>query len=188
MTYRALIASTFAIGSAFCSPVLAETEDELVRLPGKGELRSAQDRERIQADRLKPGGGLFLTFDDDGDGLITQDEIGVGIPLAFAEADANRDGYLTALEQRAWANGLPTRDDSLANPTRFDPNLDRRVDLGEFTAVVTALSIDYADADTGLVVITHLKSSDGTSLPASETSAARRGPLAPARQDGRSQR
>ena len=35
-------------------------EDEIVRLPGQGEVRSADLRERTQADRLKPGAGLFL--------------------------------------------------------------------------------------------------------------------------------
>ena len=33
---------------------------------------------------------------------------------------------LQMLEQQAWARSLPTRDNSLANPVRFDPNLDRR--------------------------------------------------------------
>ena len=132
-------------------------EDELVRLPGQGELRDSSLRQRAQADRLKPGAGLFITFDADNDGRISQSEIDAGIPTAFAEADNNEDGYLTALEQQDWARSLPTRDDSLANPFRFDPNLDRRVDLEEFTLVISNLGLDYADEVSGDIIIADLK-------------------------------
>lgn len=136
---------------------IATADDELVRLPGNGELRDQIDRERFKADRLKPGAGLFISFDVDENGAITPTEIADGIPLAFITADANADGYLTALEQQAWAASLPTRDDSLANPVRFDPNLDRRVDLGEFTTVISGLGEDYADDETGDVLVADLK-------------------------------
>ena len=132
-------------------------EDELVRLPGQGELRDDSLRRRAQADRLKPGAGLFITFDTDNDGRISQSEIETGIPAAFSQADNNEDGYLTALEQQDWAQSLPTRDDSLANPFRFDPNLDRRVDLDEFTLVISNLGLDYADEVSGDIIISDLK-------------------------------
>ena len=132
-------------------------EDELLRLPGQGEVRDDALRQRAKADRLKPGAGLFITFDQDNDGRISQSEIASGIPAAFEDADNNADGYLTALEQQDWAQGLPTRDDSLANPFRFDPNLDRRVDLDEFTLVISNLGRDYADEASGEIVIADLK-------------------------------
>ena len=132
-------------------------EDELVLLPGQGEVRSADLRERAKADRLKPGAGLFLTFDEDEDGRISASEIDTGIPIAFESADKNADGYLTALEQQDWAESLPTRDDSLANPFRFDPNLDRRVDLEEFTLVISNLGLDYADETSGDILVADLK-------------------------------
>ena len=132
-------------------------EDEIVRLPGQGEVRSADLRERAKADRLKPGAGLFLTFDEDEDGRISTSEIDTGIPIAFESADKNADGYLTALEQQDWAESLPTRDDSLANPFRFDPNLDRRVDLEEFTLVISNLGLDYADETSGDILVADLK-------------------------------
>jgi len=132
-------------------------EDELLRLPGKGEVRDEALRQRTQADRLKPGAGLFITFDLDSDGRISPSEIDAGIPAAFIDADGNEDGYLTALEQQDWAKGLPTRDDSLANPFRFDPNLDRRVDLDEFTLVISNLGLDYADEASGDIIISDLK-------------------------------
>lgn len=132
-------------------------EDELVRLPGQGEVRDRALRERTKADRLKPGAGLFITFDEDGDGRISSSEIDAGIPIAFESADANEDGYLTAFEQQDWAESLPTRDDSLANPFRFDPNLDRRVDLEEFTMVIVKLGQDYANEETGDIIVAELK-------------------------------
>lgn len=132
-------------------------EDELVRLPGQGEVRDEALRERAKADRLKPGAGLFITFDQDGNGRISSREIEAGIPAAFETADANEDGYLTALEQQDWAQSLPTRDDSLANPFRFDPNLDRRVDLDEFTMVIVNLGQDYANEETGDILVAELK-------------------------------
>lgn len=139
-------------------PVTAQADpDELLRLPSSGEVRDERVRDRVKADRLKPGGGLFVTFDTNNDGTITAQEITDGVPLAFADADANEDGYLTAIEQQNWARNLPTRDDSLANPTRFDPNLDRRVDLKEFTAVIRDLGIDYADEASGQIMLASLK-------------------------------
>ena len=159
---------SLAVLAAACLSVSAHAqgdEDELLRLPGQGEVRDDALRKRAQADRLKPGAGLFITFDADSNGRISRSEIDAGIPAAFEQADLNEDGYLTALEQQNifiklfndWARSLPTRDDSLANPFRFDPNLDRRVDLGEFTLVINNLGQDYADETSGEIIIADLK-------------------------------
>lgn len=132
-------------------------DDELVRLPGQGELRKQDPKDRAKPKRLKPGAGLLITFDTDQDGRVTQPEMDAGIPIAFARADKNEDTYLTALEQQDWAASLPTRDDSLANPFRFDPNLDRRVDLEEFASVINNLGADYADDASGEIIIADLR-------------------------------
>ena len=152
LSVAALLAGT----AIFTLPAGAE-EDELVRLPSTGTVRDAAVRQRVKADRLRPAGGLFVSFDSNEDGLISVDEIQAGIPLAFADADANQDGELTAIEQQAWADSLPTRDDSLANPVRFDPNLDRRVSLEEFTTVIRELGLDYADKESGNIIVADLK-------------------------------
>ena len=122
---------------------MAQAEDDILRLPGSGELKSEADRAHLKADRLKPGGGLLASFDADGNDRISDAEIQAGIALAFEAADANGDGELTAIEQQEWAANLPTHDDSLANPVRFDPNLDRRVSFAEFSNVIVNLSTDY---------------------------------------------
>ncbi|MEO0450634.1 MAG: hypothetical protein AAFZ74_10005 [Pseudomonadota bacterium] len=154
---RMIAVAGFALVSLSLSVQAQVDEDELVRLPGQGEVRNPDLREHAKADRLKPGAGLFLTFDEDQDGRISATEIDAGIPVAFESADKNADGYLTALEQQDWAQSLPTRDDSLANPFRFDPNLDRRVDLEEFTLVINNLGADYADESSGDILVTDLK-------------------------------
>ena len=139
----------------------AETDqDSLVRLPGSGEVKSREDRSKLNMDRLKPGGGLLASFDTDGDGHISQAEMEAGIQAAFADADANDDGRLTAIEQQKWAENLPTRDDSLGNPVRFDPNLDRRVSYGEFSAVISDLWADYRKDGQEVLRIADLKAPD----------------------------
>ena len=155
--FRSLCLASLLMTGFGTTAAAQSDEDELLRLPGQGEVRSERLRERAKADRLKPGAGLFLTFDSNDDGRISQFEIDAGIPIAFKIADRNSDGFLTALEQQDWAASLPTRDDSLANPFRFDPNLDRRVDLDEFTMVIVNLGADYADESSGDILVADLK-------------------------------
>ncbi|MEM5516763.1 EF-hand domain-containing protein [Henriciella sp. AS95] len=129
--------------SGFSGAAAAE-DDVVVRLPGSGEVKD-EARATLKADRLKPGGGLLASFDANANGRISAEELETGVKSAFIAADANRDGELTALEQQAWAQDLPTRDDSLANPVRFDPNLDRRVSFAEFRNVILNLASDYSE-------------------------------------------
>ncbi len=134
-------------------------DDEIVRLPGQGELKPDAARTVGSADRLISGGGLILSFDADADGKITPAELETGVVKAFANADRNEDGRITPLEQMAWADGLPTRDTSLANPARFDPNLDRVVREGEFVDVVIRFAAGLTDETTGDIHVDRLKSS-----------------------------
>ncbi len=147
------------IGAAFLQgPLPAHADDdEIVRLPGRGQIKDLAARPSPKVDRLIPGGGLILSFDGDRDGIVTASEVEIGISEAFAEADDNADGRLSPLEQAAWAAALPTRDDTLANPARFDPNLDRVVSFEEFAGVVGAFAAGLADASTGDVRLASLK-------------------------------
>ena len=129
---------------------LAETDD-IVRLPGqqaaarpeKMALPGSQPGDKPK--RLVSGGVLIISFDANGDGVISPEELREGISAAFAEADANGDGQISALEQQAWAASFPVRDDTLANPVRFDPNLDRIVTYEEFYTVILQLAAPYQD-------------------------------------------
>ena len=131
-------------------PVTEDT-DGIVRLPARGELKDGQaialselmEGERPRGERLVPGGGLLMSFDTDRDGVVSDDELDAGIAAQYAAADANGDQRLTPLEQTDWAGALPTRDDSLANPVRFDPNLDRVVTIEEFDQVIRQLAAAY---------------------------------------------
>lgn len=133
-------------------------EDDIVRLPGQGELKPEAAKKVIGAERLISGGGLILSFDADADGKITPAELESGVAIAFETADRNDDGRITPLEQMAWADGLPTRDTSLTNPARFDPNLDRVVREAEFTQVVISFASGLADDTTGDIHLERLKS------------------------------
>ncbi|MCI4645973.1 MAG: EF-hand domain-containing protein [Hyphomonadaceae bacterium] len=140
-------------------PSVAQSNDsDIVRLPGQGTLKTAVPGGN--APRFVPGGGLLLSFDANRDGQVTVAERNFGIERAFDAADANGNGTLSAFEQQAWAESLPTRDDSLANPVRFDPNLDRRVSAQEFSAVIIAIADAYASSPDGTIKLADLRAPD----------------------------
>lgn len=143
----------FAIFS-MCST--ASADEDLVRLPGQGELKEPSEQVNMP-ERLVPGGGLLLSFDVDQNGEITAQEIVTGIASAFKIADSNEDNRITPLEQIKWVETLPTRDQSLANPARFDPNLDRSVRDHEFSDVILALASNYTDTTTGSITVVSLQ-------------------------------
>lgn len=139
---------------ALANPAFAREEndlqgDDIVRLPGQPSGGEAQRPPGLpeKGEKLVPGGVLLLSFDRNADGDISPQELSEGVAAAFIAADVNADGQLTALEQQAWASSLPLRDDTLANPVRFDPNLDRIVTLEEFSAVIFQLAAGYQDPE-----------------------------------------
>lgn len=155
-----LLMAAVSLGSLVALSGKAMADEEIVRLPGQGEVKPEEAVRAAGASRLIPGGGLLVSFDTNRDGRITETEIETGVVAAFAVADADESGYLTPLEQIAWAESLPTRDASLANPARFDPNLDRRVSLDEFRDVIVTFAGALADETSGDVIVASLKSAE----------------------------
>ena len=158
------LALALSVAALVClgAPASAGAEDEgddLVRLPGQsypGPTRRGAKANGHVPERLVAGGGLIVSFDANLDGNVTPEELATGIEAAFLEADSNKDGYLSPLEQLSWAESQPTRDDTLGNPARFDPNLDRRASFDEFDTVLTSLAADYA-SDSGIIHVADLK-------------------------------
>ena len=153
--FHRLIVST-AVLTLVVSPASAQEDDDLVRLPGQGEVKAERIAE-VGAERLAPGGGLMASFDADANGRVSLAELETGIRAAFLAADKNGDGELTPLEQQDWANNLPTRDESLLNPARFDPNLDRLVSAEEFSTVIHSMAAGYAGEGSDEVVLASLR-------------------------------
>lgn len=158
MFTRAVCIAALALGALAVSAHAqsADEGDDIVRLPGQGLVKTDAFPGRKAPERLVPGGGLMMSFDVDGDGRISTAELTTGAKLAFAAADINEDGALTALEQQAWASNLPTRYDTLANPVRFDPNLDRTVSEAEFSSVIVQLASAYSEASSGDILLASL--------------------------------
>ncbi len=158
---RLFISCAAALALGLCAFAGADDrgDDEIVRLPSTGLVKAGELSRLDGTARLVPGGGLIASFDADEDGYVSADELTGGIRAAFAAADANEDGHLTALEQQAWAESLPTRDDTLANPVRFDPNLDRIVTFEEFDMVIRQLAAPFQD-ELGGILIARLKATE----------------------------
>ncbi|MEL7130661.1 MAG: EF-hand domain-containing protein [Pseudomonadota bacterium] len=148
-------AGLIALLWSMTSPAFAD--EDVVRLPGQGELKPEAARQLRPNERLIPGAGLFISFDNNTDGRVSPAELERGIANAFIDADANQNGYLTPLEQKAWSNSLPTRDQSLSNPARFDPNLDRIVSVEEFETVIKDFAASLTDAESGDILLASLK-------------------------------
>lgn len=161
--YRLALASLASL-LVFAVPAEAQSNDsDLVRLPGQGTLKAGmpggppggpEAGERAQ--RFVPAGGLLLSFDSNDDGIVTPTERSQGTVKAFTVADSDGNGTLSAFEQQEWAENLPTHDDSLANPVRFDPNLDRMVSLEEFRAVIDTIAEAYASHPDGSINVADL--------------------------------
>lgn len=160
-TIAAIFVSTCLSLTAFASEATIEHVDSLqssdesvVRIPERMQRRF-MGRFR-SADRLKfvPGGALILSFDEDEDQQVNQYELERGIDEAFNLADKNLNGYLSVFEQKEWASTLEVQDDTLANPVRFDPNLNGSISYEEFAGVISLLAKQY-ESEKGII---HLES------------------------------
>ena len=138
-------AFALALLPGFFLSVEAQENEVLVRLPGPKDRHAATELPERKGEKLVAGGGLLVSFDKNRNKVIEPEELQAGMRDAFLNADSNGDGSLTALEQKDWADQLATPDETLANPVRFDPNLDRIVSEAEFFTVIEQIAESYAE-------------------------------------------
>lgn len=91
-----------------------------------------------------PEGAQLKTFDLDGDGRVTRDELTQGLEVAFAKYDGDKDGSLSSVEARA-LNDQRRQQASTSSPV-FDWNADGHIDFKEFANQQLAL-FDRLDAN-----------------------------------------
>jgi hypothetical protein len=141
----------FGLGAADASaqtiqtaqPPIAEPSPEaeaVVHVDGKRRVEAGPQGRKPVVMRLRPGGQLLRSFDANGDGVISSQELLAGARMAFDAADENHDGVVSGLEQTAWATSYGGINDVLSNPMMFDSNLDHLVSKDEFVAGVMRLA------------------------------------------------
>ena len=104
---------------------------------------------------------LLLRYDANHDGIVTRDEMEIGLKGEFAAADENHDGCLDPSEVRAENQRRLERDGAEASPLT-DWNLDGCVDMREFSNTAHSY-FDLADKKKdGKVTLVELR---GPSMP-----------------------
>jgi Ca2+-binding EF-hand superfamily protein len=94
---------------------------------------------------------MFVSFDADGDLVISRAEIEAGLAREFARADVNADGELQPIEYQNWA--LAVLGGAAMGPYRldFDRNVDNVITRAEFDAELNARASDYDHNDDGVL-------------------------------------
>ena len=133
---------------------LQSSDESVVRLPERMQRRFMGRFRSTESLKFVPGGALILSFDEDEDEQVNRYELERGIDEAFNLADKNLNGYLSVFEQKEWASTLEVQDDTLANPVRFDPNLNGSISYEEFAGVISLLAKQY-ESEKGII---HLES------------------------------
>jgi len=117
-------------GLMLAAPAFAQDVDRITGMASPGGGFRAPEGVKV----VSPGALIFASFDRNGDGRITTQEIEAGAETAFAAADRNGDGVITGFEQTDWANAMGSASDLMANAMTFDIDLDRSVTKAEFVA------------------------------------------------------
>jgi len=86
---------------------------------------------------------MFVSFDADGDAVVTNAEIDAGLTREFARADSNGDGQLQPIEFQNWSHLV--LGGGMLGPYRldFDRNVDNVITREEFNTEIHARVRDY---------------------------------------------
>lgn len=96
---------------------------------------------------IRSGALLFVTFDNNQDFLITEQEIIEGARNTFKLADADGDGEMSPIEQRSWAAMITSESDVLGNSRMCARMLEKNVNEDEFVQCLVQFSERFTDRD-----------------------------------------
>lgn len=111
---------------------------------GPGAHQNEPIRALLSADVM-----MFISWDANGDLVVSPDEIEAGITREFNRADANHDGRIEPIEYQAWQNAV--LGGSSMGPYRldFDRNVDNVITREEFANEIHARVRDYDTDENG---------------------------------------
>ncbi len=89
---------------------------------------------------------MFISWDTNGDLVVSPDEIEAGIAREFERADTNHDGRIEPIEFQAWANAVLGGGQMGPYRLDFDRNVDNVISREEFANEIHGRVRDY-DAD-----------------------------------------
>lgn len=136
----------------------------LAACAGPLESRRANDpiRALLSADVM-----MLVSFDADGDAVVTAAEIDAGLAREFARADANGDGHVQPIEFQSWSNLV--LGGGMLGPYRldFDRNVDNTITREEFDAEIRARVAHYDENENGALERSEFIRLVGTARPPS---------------------
>src|ERR1043165_4143669 len=92
---------------------------------------------------------MFVSWDTNGDLVVSPDEIEAGIAREFARADSNHDGRIEPIEFQAWANVVLGGGQMGPYRLDFDRNVDNVISREEFANEIHARVRDYDTDENG---------------------------------------
>lgn len=92
---------------------------------------------------------MFVSWDQNGDLLVSGDEIEAGIAREFERADSNHDGRIEPIEFQAWSNAVLGGGQMGPYRLDFDRNVDNVISREEFANEIHARVRDYDTDENG---------------------------------------
>ena len=111
---------------------------------GAGSHANEPIRALLSADVM-----MFISWDANGDLVVSPDEIEAGITREFERADSNHDGRIEPIEFQAWANAVLGGGQMGPYRLDFDRNVDNVISREEFANEIHARVRDYDTDENG---------------------------------------
>lgn len=121
----------------------AAAQVERIKPSGNGAMAGVAGQARY----IHSGALLLASFDTNQDFLVTDAEIESGARNTFKIADADNDGFMTAIEQRNWASKITGEGDVLENSQFFHSEIPNQVTEDEFVNGIQIFSTNFENED-----------------------------------------